>query len=72
MKHLMTAGAALTLLMLGGCGWSLGASSNEQVQKPTVGQSLIDLKRAHDSGALSDAEYAKRHKEIIDAAVAAP
>ena len=70
MKYPVAACAALTLAMLGGCGWSVGSSSTEQVQKPTVGQSLIDLKNAHDTGALSDAEYAKKRREIIDAALA--
>jgi hypothetical protein len=72
MNHGMMAGAAAILILLGGCGWSVGASSSEQVQKPTVGQSLIDLKKAHDTGAISDAEYTKRRKEIVDAALATP
>ena len=70
MRYWMTACAALALL--GGCGWSVGASSSEQVQKPSVGQSLIDLKKAHDTGAITDGEYSKRRKEILDAALATP
>jgi hypothetical protein len=72
MKYFLTACAALTLALLGGCGWSVGASTSEQVQKPTIGQSLIDLKKARDTGAITDAEYAKRRKEIVDAALATP
>jgi hypothetical protein len=72
MKTLMTAVAVLGLALLGGCGWSVGASSTEQVQKPTVGQQLIDLQKAHSTGALSDAEYAKKRKEVVDAALATP
>jgi hypothetical protein len=72
MKTLRNTAAALALALLGGCGWSVGASSSEQVQKPTVGQQLIDLQKAHATGALSDAEYAKKHKEVIDAALATP
>lgn len=72
MRYFMTACAVLTLCFLGGCGWSVGASSSEVVQKPTVGQSLIDLKKAHDTGAIDNAEYTKRRKEIIDAAIATP
>jgi hypothetical protein len=64
--------AALGLALVGGCGWSVGASSTEQVQKPTVGQQLIDLQKAHGSGALSDAEYAQKRKQVIDAALASP
>jgi len=72
MNYLMTTVAVLGLTLLGGCGWSLGASSTEQVQKPTVGQQLIDLQKANATGALSDAEYAKKRKEVIDAALATP
>jgi hypothetical protein len=72
MNTLRIAAAALGLAFLGGCGWSVGASSTEQVQKPTVGQQLIDLQKAHVTGALSDAEYAKKRKEVMDAALASP
>ena len=72
MKTLRNTAAALALALLGGCGWSVGASSTEQVQKPTVGQQLIDLQKANATGALSDAEYAKKRKEVIDAALASP
>jgi len=72
MNDLRIAVAVLGLALLGGCGWSLGSSSTEQVQKPTVGQQLIDLQKAHVSGALSDAEYAKKRKEVMDAALASP
>lgn len=64
------AGIAILLSVLSGCGWSIGSSSQHQVLKSTIGQELIDLKKAHDQGALSDAEYATKKKEIIDAALA--
>jgi hypothetical protein len=69
MKVLITACSALVLSSLGGCGWRLGASSSEWVQRPTVGQQLIDLKKAHQAGALTETEYSKRRKELIDAAL---
>jgi len=72
MNTLRTAATALGLALLGGCGWSVGASNTELVQKPTVGQQLIDLQKANATGALSDAEYAKKRKEVIDAALASP
>jgi hypothetical protein len=70
MKSIARACAALILIAVAGCGWSLGSSSHEQVQKPTVGQQLIDLKKARDLGAITDTEYAKKRKELIDTACA--
>jgi hypothetical protein len=70
MKLGVAALASVVLGLLGGCGWSVGASSTEQVEKATVGQQLIDLKKARDSGALSETEYSKKRKELIDAALA--
>lgn len=64
--------AALALAAVAGCGWSVGSSSQEQVQRPTVGQQLIDLKKARDTGAITETEYAKKRKDVIDAALAAP
>jgi hypothetical protein len=63
-------GAPLVLAGLAGCGWSIGSTSRQQILKTTVGQELIDLKKARDTGALSEGDYAKKKKEIIDAALA--
>jgi len=44
--------------------------SGTQVVRPTVsvsvGQQLIDLKKAHDSGALSDKEYQAQKAQLIN------
>lgn len=32
----------------------------------TIGQQLIELKEAHDSGALTDKEYERQRKRLID------
>jgi hypothetical protein len=49
--------------MLCGCG-------STEVIAPTVsvsvGQQLIDLKKARDSGALSDNDYQRQRKSLID------
>jgi hypothetical protein len=49
---------------------ALAACSGDKVVQPTVnvsiGQQLIDLKKAHDSGALKDNEYQKQRKMLID------
>ncbi len=52
----------LLAIILGGC------SSTEVVRGPldiSIGQQLIDLKKAHTSGALNDAEYEQQRKKLI-------
>ena len=48
----------------------LAGCSTTEVVPPTmnvsVGQQLIDLKHAHDNGALSDDEYQRQRKQLID------
>ena len=59
--------AAVALVVLGAC-----SSASTEVLPPTVsvsiGQQLIDLKKARDAGALSDKEYQAQVKRVIDAA----
>ncbi len=47
----------------------VACSSNEVLRAPldlTVGQQLIDLKKAHSNGALSNAEYDQQRRRLID------
>ena len=57
-------------LILAACLAVLSAcSSNEVLRGPvdvTVGQQLIDLKNAHDSGALMKSEYDEQRRKLID------
>jgi hypothetical protein len=57
--------AAMTLLT--GCvgGVQLGGGTKSVVQPPTVGQQLVDLKKAKDAGALSDEEYQAQKAKIL-------
>jgi len=52
-----------SIAMLAGCG-------GNEVVRPTVnvsvGQQLIDLKKAHAAGALSDKEYERQRRQLID------
>ena len=58
----MCAGAAALLLLMGGC-----SSEPAKVTKDvSIGQQLIDLKSARDSGAISDKEYQRARESIID------
>jgi hypothetical protein len=59
------AGLALTALLTG-CSIELGTGSTTKVQNATVGQQLIDLKKAKDIGALSDAEYDQEKAKILN------
>jgi hypothetical protein len=54
-------------LLLSGCvgGLNLGGGSKTVVQKPTVGQQLVDLKKAKDTGALSDEEYQAQKAKVL-------
>jgi hypothetical protein len=55
-------GLVLTGLFSGGCIVGIGDSPHP---KPTTGQELVDLKRAKDSGAISDAEYDAQKKRLL-------
>ena len=51
-----------------GCSWSVGGSKGNSScvpAQPTRGQELIDLKKAHDTGAISDAEYESTKKRML-------
>jgi hypothetical protein len=51
------------MVPLGGC-ISIGARSAAEA-KPTLGQQLIDLQKARDSGALTPAEYELQREKLL-------
>jgi hypothetical protein len=58
-------------IMLAACALPLlvACSSNKLLRGPvdvTIGQQLIDLKQAHDSGAMSEREYGQQRRQLID------
>ncbi len=56
--------SALTLFS--GClNLQLGGGTTSRPQSPTVGQQLIDLQRAKDTGAISDAEYQAQKAKLL-------
>jgi hypothetical protein len=58
--------AALVITFVAGCAWSIGGSEKgETTVQPSKGQELLDLKRAKDAGALTDAEYEVQKERIL-------
>jgi len=50
-------------IILSGCGVKLGSDTQHSV-KPTLGQELIELKAAKDSGAISEEEYIELKEQL--------
>ncbi len=57
--------AAATTLLTGCLNLQLGGGSTTRPQPPTVGQQLIDLKKARDTGAISEAEYQAARAKLL-------
>ena len=54
------------MLLLNGCiGLHIGSGDKRSVQNATVGQQLIDLKTAKDTGAITDAEYQAQKAKVL-------
>ncbi|HSY18686.1 MAG TPA: SHOCT domain-containing protein [Candidatus Acidoferrales bacterium] len=48
-----------------GCAWSVGSGQKTTTMQPTVGQQLMDLQKAKDSGAITDAEYQQQKAKFL-------
>jgi hypothetical protein len=69
MKRLFipTAIALSTMVLLTGClALQVGGGDKQEDRKVTVGQQLVDLKAAHDSGAISDADYEAQKAKVLN------
>lgn len=53
----------IAAILLWGCGSSAPVRPRVEV---TIGQQLIELKEAHDAGALNAKEYERQRKKLID------
>ena len=59
--------ALSALIFLSGCvGFSAGGGTKTEVHKPTLGQQLIDLQKAKDSGAITDMEYQAQKAKLLN------
>lgn len=43
------------------------SNTGQQIVEPTIGQQLLDLKKARDAGAINDQEYETEKAKILDA-----
>ena len=55
----------LTSLFTAGCIVGIGDSRGHQPPSPTLGQELVDLQKAKDTGAISADEYAAAKKKLM-------
>ena len=61
---LILASLALTVA-LHGCGGG-GAKVQSEISTTTTGQELLDLKKAYDSGAISESEYKRLRQQVLE------
>ena len=55
------------VLLLNGCiGLHIGSGDKRTSQNATVGQQLIDLKTAKDTGAITEAEYQTQKAKLLN------
>lgn len=65
MENKLSLSVVLVLaLALGAC--SIHGGSHENIYPPTLGQELMDLKRAYESGALDEREYHDKRDQLIE------
>lgn len=63
MKRKVLVGLILAVFL---CGCVAGIGGTEKTEQPTVGQELIDLKKALDEGAVSEKEYDELKQKIMN------
>ena len=57
--------ALTSLALLSGCSWSVGSGAKNATIMPTLGQQLMDLQKAKDAGAMTDAEYQAQKAKLL-------
>ena len=54
------------VVLLTGClGLSIGSGTTNKPQSHTVGQQLVDLQKAKDSGAITESEYQAQKAKVL-------
>jgi phosphate/sulfate permease len=59
-------GLSATTLLTGCVGLSIGGGTTSKPVTATVGQQLVDLQKAKDAGAITDAEYQAQKTKILN------
>jgi len=54
-----------TMTLLSGCAWEVGGGTKHTTVQPTIGQELIDLQKAKDAGAITDAEFQAQKDKLL-------
>lgn len=63
----LLSGLAAMMLITGCLGLQVGGgTTKKEGPRPTTGQQLVDLQRAKDSGALTDAEYQTQKSKVLN------
>ncbi len=68
MKKSFLVGTAIVglLVLTSGClSISVGGGSSSEVEKPTTSQQLTDLKKARDSGAITQEQYETQRAKLL-------
>lgn len=55
----------LATTFLTGCAWQVGGGKKTTTMEPTTGQQLIDLQKAKEAGAITDAEYQAQKAKLL-------
>lgn len=57
----------LAMTLLTGClNLQLGGGPKTEAPKPTIGQQMVDLQKARDSGAITDAEFQAQKNRLFN------
>jgi len=62
----LSAGLLAMTLLTGCLNLELGGGSTTKPQSPTLGQQLIDLQKAKDTGAISDIDYQMQKTKLLN------
>lgn len=65
-RGLLLVAVVAAAVAMTGCSFTVHEPRDAGVRRSTVGQELIDLKRAYESGAISEHEYESKKAELLD------
>jgi len=66
LRILLIMGLSAMVLLTGCVGLQIGGGDKHDVHGATLGQQLVDLQKAKDSGAINDAEYQAQKARLLN------